>query len=219
MATKRTKSEAETLELYRISLENVGKQPTIAASMAGIGYDVATISEGKALLKKTRQTFDINRFEARKTAAAYADFLAAKATLGKTYGYHRKISKIIFKKDTLTLNRLALSGSMPKAYIAWLETVKTFYRVSTTDPSIQDKLARLKITADALHSAQTIINKLETTRTFYLRKKGESQNATKTKNKTFEKLDKWMAEFYAVAKIALEDKPQLMESLGKLVKG
>jgi hypothetical protein len=38
------------------------------------------------------------------------------------------------------------------------------------------------------------------------------------KNAAFKKLDAWMREFYAVAKVALYDTPQLMEALGKQVK-
>jgi hypothetical protein len=34
----------------------------------------------------------------------------------------------------------------------------------------------------------------------------------------FYKLDDWMSEFYAVPRIGLEDNPQLLESLGKVVK-
>jgi hypothetical protein len=52
----------------------------------------------------------------------------------------------------------------------------------------------------------------------YLREKGESQDSTKAKDAAFAKLDDWMSEFYAVAKIALEDNPQLLESLGKFVR-
>ncbi len=39
-----------------------------------------------------------------------------------------------------------------------------------------------------------------------------------TKNKAFKDLEKYMSSFYAVARIALENEPQLLESLGKLVK-
>ncbi|EPR71043.1 hypothetical protein [Cyclobacterium qasimii] len=35
----------------------------------------------------------------------------------------------------------------------------------------------------------------------YMREKGESQDATKTKETSFAKIDDWMRAFYAVAKI------------------
>ncbi|MFZ2284028.1 MAG: hypothetical protein WAV86_09145, partial [Lutibacter sp.] len=58
---------------------------------------------------------------------------------------------------------------------------------------------------------------LTSARTEYLREKGESQDSTMSKDKAFREIDDWMSEFYAVAKIALEEKPQLLESLGKFV--
>ena len=52
----------------------------------------------------------------------------------------------------------------------------------------------------------------------YQKEKGESQQATKDKNDAFDALDKWVTRFFKVAKIALEDRPQLLESLGKIMK-
>ena len=48
--------------------------------------------------------------------------------------------------------------------------------------------------------------------------KGETQNATKVKDQAFTAIEKWMRKFYAVANIALEDNPQLLESLGVFVR-
>ena len=107
---------------------------------------------------------------------------------------------------------------MPRAYVKWLETVKKFYSVAGKDNQIQTKLLRLKINTENITAANTMIGELETARAEYLREKGESQDATKAKDAAFEKMDDWMSEFYAVAKIALEDSPQLLESLGKFVR-
>lgn len=79
-------------------------------------------------------------------------------------------------------------------------------------------MARLAITADSLTAANTLITELETARAEYLKEVGESQDATKAKDAAFAKMDDWMSEFYAVARIGLEDNPQLLEALGKIVK-
>ena len=44
----------------------------------------------------------------------------------------------------------------------------------------------------------------------YVLERGESQQATKDKDAAFAAFEKWVSEFYAIAKIALEDKPQLL---------
>jgi len=90
--------------------------------------------------------------------------------------------------------------------------------VATTDTAIQTKLARLAITADSLTAGNTLITELEAARAEYLKEVGESQDATKAKDAAFAKMDDWMSEFYAVARIGLEDNPQLLEALGKVVK-
>ncbi|MDD4673719.1 MAG: hypothetical protein PHI03_12370 [Bacteroidales bacterium] len=218
MATKRTLTEAETLEQYRVSLDNAENQSEIATIMTEFGYDSETIGQGKALLAETRQAYAANKTEDDETSAAYNSFSNLKDQLAETYSLHRKKAKVVFRNDSLTMDKLAVSGSVPKAYVKWLETAKKFYSVASTDTDLQSKLARLKITTDDLTAAITLISNLEAARADYLREKGESQDSTKIKDAAFGKIDDWMSEFYAVAKIALEDNPQLLESLGKLVR-
>ena len=218
MATKRTLSEAEALEQYRVSFENVEKQKEIATIMAEFGYDKTLLTEGKTLLTKTRKAFDFNKKEDDETTEAYKNFTELKENLAKTYSLHRKKGKVIFRKEPTTLSKLVLTGSLPTAYLKWLETVKKFYTVASTDTDIQSKLVRLKITNDEINKTIQLITDLELARAEYLREKGESQDSTKSKDKVFGEIDDWMSEFYAVAKIALEDNPQLLESLGKFIR-
>ncbi len=219
MATRPKNSEADTLELYRVALDNAENQSEIATIIAELGYDNAVIGEGKTLLSETRAAYDLNKTEDDETSAAYADFSSKKSQLENTYNIHRKKAKVVFRNDSLTSDKLAISGAMPRTYIKWIEAAKKFYSVASSDTDIQSKLARLKISADDLTAANTLITELEAARAEYLKEKGESQDATKAKDSAFAKMDDWMSEFYAVAKIGLEDNPQLLEALGKTVRG
>ena len=218
MASNLKSTEAGTLELYRVALENVQEQPAIASVMADLGYDSALITEGKQLLEQTRNIFDFNKTEDDETSVAYADFSNRKKDLETIYSLHRKKAKVVFRKDPVTLKQLALDGSLQKSYVKWIETVKKFYTVAATNTEIQGKLARLKVTPEDITATNTKVTELEKARAEYLREKGESQDATKAKDAAFAKIDDWMSEFYAVAKIGLEEKPQLLEALGKIVK-
>lgn len=59
---------------------------------------------------------------------------------------------------------------------------------------------------------------VETDRANSLREVGESKNATKARDAAMAAMQDWMTEFYAVARIALEEQPQLLEALGRPVK-
>jgi predicted RNase H-like nuclease (RuvC/YqgF family) len=218
MATRPKLSETEALEQYRIALENAENQSEIATVMSELGYDSTKIAEGKTLLAATRKAYDANKTEDDETSEASANFKKLKEQLANNYASDRRKAKIIFRKDNLTSEKLGLTGSIPQAYIKWLELTRKFYTTTLKDTEIQNKLTRLGITPGSLTSNLTLISQLETARTDYLREVGESQDSTKIKDAAFVKMDDWMSEFYAVAKIALEDNPQLLESLGKLVR-
>ena len=211
-------TEAQLLEKYRVSLENVETQPEIAQAMAELGYDTQEIAKGKALLQQTRQTYDLNKQEDDETSQAYADFTAKRNELSDIYKVHRKKGKVVFRNDTETLKQLELNGSQPHAYIKWLDAVRKFYTVAITNQEIQKKLKRLKVTPKELTKGNSLVAELEQARANYLREKGESQDTTKLKDSALAKMDDYMSEFYAIAKIALEDRPQLLESLSVLVR-
>ncbi|HAF29518.1 MAG TPA: hypothetical protein DCG75_10765 [Bacteroidales bacterium] len=218
MSTRERVTEMATLERYRVALENVETQSEIATIMAEFGYDAALIENGKQLFTKTRQVYDLNVKEDDETSQAYSNFMSKRNLLEDAYSLHRKKAKVIFRKDLEILKRLALDGTIPRAYVSWLETAKKFYTEVLADTELQTKLSRLKITTEDLNAANTLISELETARAEYMKEKGESQDATKQKDTIFAQLDDWMSEFYAVARIALEDNIQLLEALGVIVR-
>ena len=218
MSTKRRLTESETLEKYRVSIENAVKQSQIASLMTELGYDEAAIAKGKALLETTISSYSTIDKERDEESEAYMNFDALRAQLEDVYSNHRKIAKVVFRNDMVVLNNLELTGTVPAAYSSWLKMVKQFYEGIAKDQQLQIGLNRLKVTAEDLSAATALITTVETARAAYLKEKGESQDSTQNKDEAFEKLDEWMRDFYAVAAIALEDHPQLLESLGKTMK-
>ncbi|MCU4176119.1 hypothetical protein [Carboxylicivirga sp. N1Y90] len=217
---KGTKSSLEVmlLERYRISLKNAEEQSDIAQVMAEYGYTAKEFSEGKALLLDTRTAFDSKLQEAEEESSAYQAFNVLRGRLSKQYSVLRKKAKVVYRKDALMCDKLAVSGDMPNAYINWFEVIRKFINVAMASEEVRTKLARLKVSEEDLNLLSDDLNELKNLRAIYLKEKGESQNATQIKDESFAKLDDWMREFYAVAKIALEDQPQLLESLGIVVK-
>jgi hypothetical protein len=218
MTKRRSRADSAILERYRVALENVEAQSEIAAIMAEFGYDSAMIEEGKQLFTKTREAYDVNLKEDDETSQAYSDFAKKRELLDETYTLHRKKAKVVFRKNLEIMKRLELDEAMPRVYVKWLEAIKKFYAEMGSDTSLQQKMARLKVTAEELNAAETLVNDLEAARSLYLREKGESQDATAEKDTAFSELEDWMSEFYAVARIALEDNIQLLEALGVIVR-
>ncbi|MDR2928433.1 MAG: hypothetical protein LBV41_09600 [Cytophagaceae bacterium] len=208
-------SEADILEQYRVSLNNAEAHPIISKALAELGYNAEKLGEGKALYSTTRKLYDLNMVEDDQALAAYKLFGNTRNELNILYRTHRKKAKVVFRKDPIMCSRLLISGYFPKAYIKWLEAVKKFYTELSGDETASKALLTLKVLPEELLKANLLIKAVERTRAAYMVEKGESQDATDQKDIAFAKMDDWMHDFYAVARIALEEHPQLIEALGK----
>ena len=218
MATTKRTTEDQLIENNRIALANVENQPVIAATMAEYGYDLTVITKGRELLGATITAFNFNQQEDNESIQARANFDAKLSLMTEKYASHRRKAKVVFRKDEVTLKQLGLTGTYSRAYVKWIVTMKTFYNGVRSDAAHLAKLLVFKITEEEISACIAEINALETTRALYLKEVGESQEATKAKDKALAELEEWMSDFYAVAKIAMEDQPQLLESLGLLVR-
>jgi hypothetical protein len=58
------------------------------------------------------------------------------------------------------------------------------------------------------------VNEVENLHSKQLSEKGEAQQSTIERDKAFDELCKWYSSFRAIARIALYEKPQLLEALG-----
>ncbi len=74
--------------------------------------------------------------------------------------------------------------------------------------------AEYGITEDKLKAAQTEMLTVEAANAAQEQEKGEAQDATQQRNQAIDLLDDWLSDFIAIARIALEDRPQLLEVLG-----
>ncbi|ATA88844.1 hypothetical protein CGC58_03345 [Capnocytophaga stomatis] len=211
-------SNEQMLQNFGAMFENLSKEGDLKTELAEYGYDDAKIAEGKALYDEARKTFDANIKETREETSASLAFQEKYQNVQKKYSTHRKKARIVFEDNEEALRQLKLKGSAARAIAVAMEEMRAFYQLLDTTPSLLTPLKQLKITEEDIKNQLQEFPEVEKAYATYLQEKGESQQATRDKNKAFEALDKWVSKFYKVAKIALEDRPQLLEALGKFVR-
>lgn len=214
---KRT-SELQYLEDYRVLFTNLDQVADLKTEMAGYGYDETKIKQGKNLFDNAQALYNQNRQETAEEKEAYAQFAEAFDTLKKNYNKDRKIAKVALMKKTELWKTFAIDGRLSAAYLKAMEEIKTLYEQAQRHPQAQPLLEKFKITTTLAQERLAQAQKVEQLRAKYEKEKGESQDATKQKNDAFVLLADWVRDFYAVAQIALEDHPQLLESIGKFVR-
>lgn len=208
----------EIFQNYGYIFENISKNNILKTELAEYGYDETEIAKGKALYDAASQKLDINKTETAEEKLAYDAFDKKFEELKKVYATDRKKVKIIYKEDNRTLSALAAKGVASIRTGALLDDMDTLYKQLQANETLRNPLKRLKITDEHISSQLTLLEEVRKAYASYIQGKGESQQATRDKDEAFAKIEKWVREFYSIAKIALEDKPQLLESLGKFNK-
>lgn len=218
MASRPNKSELQVLEDYRNAFENSRNQPDIKELVAQFGYTDEKLDEGWTIYQNTMTMWNRNKQEDRETADAYRQFQELYAEQEAHYNLDRKKLRAAFIWEPAKLKQLGVTGEMPRAYLEVIDHMKVCYSCLNADAGIQAKVAHMNITPEYLAASLERIGAIETARSLYLREESESQAATEEKDQALVQLDRWMREYLAVARIALEDKPQLLEALGILVR-
>ncbi len=218
MSTQRKHSELQYLENYRLVFTNLSEVTDIQTEMAEYGYDETAINEGKALYQKARDLYDQRQQESNEEKQAYDVFDEAFDQLKEKYKKDHKKAKVALLKHPELHEPFYLKKRMPQSYLKLMQEAKEFYQQIQTNAEAKPYLKRFKLTEEIATAQLTLIEEVAERRAKYEKEKGESQQATKNKNKAFQEISEWIREFYTVAEIALEDQPQLLESIGKFVK-
>lgn len=213
-----SRKEADILVSYEAALVNVTDQEDIKTLLAGIGYDEQVIAEGRDLLDDALRKFQVNKNEDAGRSIAYDEYSEKWNQADEVYRKHRKIARIVFGSDPGMLEKLSMLRRIPNSYGMWINSTQIFYKTLLENPDYLARMQRLNFTEEDANKAIQELEELKRLRNIYMKEKGEAQDATRMKDAAFEKIDDWMSEFYAVSRIALEERPELLESLSKVVK-
>ncbi|UXP31641.1 hypothetical protein N6H18_14930 [Reichenbachiella agarivorans] len=186
----------------------------ISSVLTEYGYDAETMNSGMALYETADALHVKQKLEYGEQYAASDEFRIARAALNKTYMRHIKLARIALKGNKATEEALQLSGDRKQAFPGWLQQAKTFYTNSLLSPIVLAELAKVNIPQEALTAASLELVELEKKYNKQLKEKGEAQDATEKRDEALDALQDWMSDYIGIARVALEDDPQLLEMLG-----
>lgn len=205
-------------QTYGNIFENIKNNETIKTALASYGYDDTELSKGNALYNNAVEKVDNNKTKSTKEKLSYDQFIQKFNIFKKMYSEDRKVVKIIYKNDERILSALSLKGKASIRIGEILNNADTLYKQLKANKELIQPLGRVKIDESSVDEKISTLEEVKSLYKSYGLSKGESQQATIDKNKAFADLEEWVREFYAIAKIALKENPQLLESLGKVVK-
>ncbi len=207
-------SISKTLATANTYIENTQAQPEILRKMGLQGFNLKRIQEGTALknhalLLHTQKT---ERYGEKQNLAAQLKDHEQQAH--ETFMDHVGMVKFAFRKDELTLNEFNVD-KISKKINEWPMQASYFYTKAT---AYVGTLAPFGLSAEALSQGQAMVEAVAGARNKRLVRKGEAEEATRLRDESIKALKSWMHDFRTIARVALKDSPQLLESLGINVK-
>lgn len=203
-------------KLHQIENCVLGAQnsPEIREKLGVYGYTPERIATGKQLLDRA-----IGLTSAQ--VEEYSDQYIATDELGKhwTSAYSKymiavKVVRVAFNGQPELLQRFNATGRRNRSLSGWLRDARILYTNLLNSPDALEAMARFGYSAEKLNAELAEVNEVENLHSKRLGEKSAAQQSTLERDEAFDTLYKWYSDFRAIARIALYDKPQLLEALG-----
>ncbi len=201
-------SIAGQLNAAQLAINNSLADEEIQALVSGFGYSSGGLQAGCELVERAQAAIQAQKLAAGAQQDATRAVVDAKTTAADAYQALAKVARATCNASQLTA--LGLSGKMPADTAGFLAAAYTLFDNALTLGSLSDfgytteKLTaeRGKIVAyDQLNQRQEAA-------------KGAAQQATREQEAALQALNEWTAQYLKIAKVALREKPQLLEKLG-----
>jgi hypothetical protein len=179
-----------------------------------VGFNKEKIRSGLVLHKAAHELYIRQIKEYGEQFAATDDVLDFRKQLRKTYMRHVKLARIAFKNDRHAYQSLGLEGDRMNSHTGLLHQMYAFYENALKSRSIQKVLADYAILEQDLKAGKAAADTYREKLNKQMDEAGEAEDFTNQRDKAFDKLDSWMSQFIQISRIALEDRPHLLEKLG-----
>lgn len=213
MPTPNQSIEARLLNA-QVAISNAESDVEVQSYLAEFGYNAERLAEGRALYDRAQQLH-------QKQVKEYGDQFAASDALKSAWHEARtqymrfvKVARVALKSERSAYQKLDLTGERKRSLSGWLAQARQFYTNALSSPDILAKLGEFGVTQQKLEAGKKLVDDTEAANAAQEKEKGEAQQATQERDAGFEDMDDWFSDFLAIARIALEEKPQLLEKLG-----
>ena len=214
----KSKAFSQKLEACRVLIYN-SSNPEIEPYLGGVGIGAEYLTTGKGLYQEVVDLIKVQSIEYQEQSLAYDIYFENRKNCEKTYKRTLNIVTVMARNDKDLQNRLTLGDRfMYRRVTDWISSVNQFYDALLSETDFMTKLAINMITPEKIATDQEAIQNLKLLRNKAISEKGEAQEATSDRNEKMEELEDFCYELKSLAKVALEDKPQYLESLGILVR-
>lgn len=212
--TSNNQTIAGRLAAGELMVNNTLTNADILAALSRFGCDEAKLQTGQQLLDQVEALSSAQLVEYGAQFAATETLQQRWAEAKKTYIRTLKIARIALAGNPKAEAALLLRGRRKQSLAGWLDQATTFYTNLLNDSDLTHQMAGYGYDAARLEAEATLVEAVAEAQAAQKQKKGSARQATRRRDDKIAELDNWLAEFRAIARIALEEQPTALKKLG-----
>lgn len=202
-----------------LRINNSLSDAKVLNAVTPFGYTETKLNEGATLLNEATTLVETQKREYGELDAAQTAYENERKAAHNDYMDMLAICKIAFKSDVKAISVLDLTGRRASTLSGWLKQTQGFYRAILANEEWKAALAVYGQTEEKLSAQLAAVEAVASASETVKKEKGDAQNATQERDEKLEELLDWVSDYEVIARIAMADKPQLLEKLGIVMKG
>ncbi|WP_395088309.1 hypothetical protein [Armatimonas sp.] len=205
---------ASKLRRVELLLDGTESSPEIIALVEPFGYTVQKRAEGRALLLATQTQLGLTQLSRAAQKQSTEAFLETEKVGRRAHADLAAAGRALFPLGSHGRTALGLEGNAPRSLTTFLRAADKLFDGATNGPDdVKTALAAHGYTAAKLTSEHAKITALKAADSAQEGAKGGAQDLTPQQNEARAALDQWAATYLKFARIALRERPQLLEKL------
>ena len=214
MPTNGRTTIAGQLNAARVAICNTQADGELRERVERFGYTAARLDEGQRLYDAALAAVNAQVAAAGAKRLATARARAAERQARASYQARAGLARAVFPREPGLHKMLGLAGETPRGTAGFLAAAGTLFANALGTPSIRGVLASYGYDDARFARELAAIQAFDRAYGAQVAAIGAARLATTEQRAALGALNRWVARYLKIARIALDDQPQLIEKLG-----
>ena len=201
------------IEAVKLAIRGLSSDKDLQKKMSVYGFTPQSLQQGIKLLNVVELTGDTREQKSREARHLTHQITQERQTTQAVFRNHVAIARAAFREEPLVQQDLKID-KMATGNWGWAKQALDFYKLA---PIQMARLQQFGATPEAFQQNQAAVQALLDLRAERQQRKGKTQDFTQERNRKIKELRDWYGEFRRLARIALKENPQLLETFGIVV--
>jgi len=185
----------------------------LVSTLSSFGYGLNEMEKGRMLLEDLKMTDQEQEASRQRRVELNKERNQLQKDIQRRYMRWIKLGRVVFDEDKMARQTLGLDGPREKHFDEWYRQVYMFCRNLLAEKNWMQAMNGFGVKRNDVENVLSDLEKLEELNTRFEHAKDISKKMTQKKQDQLMQLQDWLSDYLKIARLALEEKPELLNKL------